>query len=74
MSFKDKNLPIYIMISFLFGKHIYDLSRLPMEVGFVGLETAIIRFLITLPIPIIVGLLVQRYPQYNNFCIRFEGR
>ncbi|NLW22893.1 MAG: hypothetical protein GXY88_06525 [Tissierellia bacterium] len=67
MSFKDKNLPIYIMISFLFGKHIYDLSRLPMEVGFVGLETAIIRFLITLPIPIIVGLLVQRYPNIITF-------
>ncbi|HOK49103.1 MAG TPA: hypothetical protein PLM18_02910, partial [Sedimentibacter sp.] len=28
-SFKDKNLPFYVFISFLFGKQVYDFARLP---------------------------------------------
>jgi uncharacterized membrane protein YraQ (UPF0718 family) len=55
-SFKDKNLPFYIFISFIFGKEIYDITRLPMEASLISPEIAVIRYLITLPIPIIMGL------------------
>ncbi len=60
LSFKDKNMPMYVFVSFLFGKQIYDFSRLPMEVSFLNPRITVIRFLITLPIPIILGLLVKR--------------
>lgn len=59
-SFKEKNLPFYIFISFIFGKQVYDFTRFPMETSLVSLEIAIIRNLITLPIPIIVGLFFER--------------
>lgn len=61
LSFKDKKLPVYMFISFIFGKQIYDFSRLPMEASLVNPQIAIIRYLITLPIPIIVGLFAKRY-------------
>ena len=59
-SFKDKNLPFYVFISFVFGKEIYDVTRLPMEASLVSLRIALIRYLITLPIPIVVGLYFER--------------
>lgn len=60
LSFREKKLPFYILITFIFGKQVYDLSRLPMEASLVSPEIALIRHLITFPIPIIVGLLVLR--------------
>ncbi|WP_422486585.1 permease [Gudongella sp. DL1XJH-153] len=60
VSLKDKNLPFHIFISFIFGKQVYDFARLPMEISLVSLDIAIIRNLITLPIPIIVGLYFER--------------
>jgi uncharacterized membrane protein YraQ (UPF0718 family) len=59
-SFAEKGLPVYILIAFLFGKHLYDFSRLPMEISLIDPQVALIRNLITLPIPIIAGLLAQR--------------
>ena len=59
-SFADKGFPTYILIAFLFGKHLYDFSRLPMEISLIDPQVALIRNLITLPIPIIAGLLAQR--------------
>ncbi len=59
-SLADKGLPFYILIAFLYGKNIYDFSRVPMEVSLVDPRIALIRNLITLPIPIITGLLAQR--------------
>mgnify|MGYP006874549496 CR=1 FL=1 len=60
-SFKDRKLPSYILISFIFGKHIYDFSRLPMESSFISPGITLIRYIITLPIPIVVGLLARRF-------------
>ncbi len=60
VSLKDKNLPFHIFITFIFGKQVYDFARLPMEISLVSLDVAIIRNLITLPIPIIVGLYFER--------------
>ncbi|MFY9174813.1 MAG: hypothetical protein WAO24_05640 [Peptococcia bacterium] len=69
-SFKDKKLPFYILISFIFGKQVYDFTRLPMEASLISPKIAIIRYLITLPIPIIVGLFFERRwkngPNYNR--------
>lgn len=59
--FKDKNLPLYILISFLFGKQVYDFARLPMEITLVGWDLTLIRYLITLPIPILAGLWTKRF-------------
>ena len=61
LSFREKNLPFYIFISFIFGKQIYDFTRLPMEISLIRADIAFIRFLITLPIPIIVGLSVKHF-------------
>ena len=61
MSFKDKNLPSYILISFIFGKQVYDFSRLPMESSFMGIDITLMRNIITLPIPIVVGILAKRF-------------
>ena len=58
-SFTEKGLPAYILIAFLFGKHIYDFSRIPMEITLIDPQIALIRNLITLPIPIIAGLLAE---------------
>lgn len=73
-NFKEMNLPFYILISFIFGKQVYDFARFPMEVSLVSLDIAIIRTLITLPIPIVVGLLAYKF--YNkgiSYPIEKEG-
>lgn len=60
-SFLDKELPFYILLSFLFGKYIYDFSRIPLEISLINTTTALIRNLITLPMPIVVGLLAYKF-------------
>ena len=54
-------MPFYVFIAFIFGKQVYDFARLPMEISLVRADTALIRYLITLPIPIIVGLSVKHF-------------
>ncbi len=61
LSFREKKLPFYTLITFIFGKQVFDFSRLPMETSLVGPEITLIRNLITFPIPIIVGLLALRF-------------
>lgn len=61
LSFKDKKLPFYVFISFIFGKQVYDFARLPMEISLTGADLTLIRYLITLPIPIVVGLTAKRF-------------
>ena len=65
-SLADKGLPFYILIAFLYGKNIYDFSRIPMEVSLVNPQIALIRLLITLAIPIITGLLAKRLFQHRS--------
>ena len=69
-SFREKKLPFYILISFLFGKQVFDFSRIPLEASLVSPNIALIRYLITLPIPIIVGFIVLRFfsntPSFDN--------
>lgn len=63
-SFTNKGMPFYIFIAFIFGKNTYDFTRIPMEVSLIDPKIALIRNLLTLPIPIIIGLLAQRF--YKN--------
>jgi len=42
------------------GKNLYDFSRIPMEVAMLGSRVALVRNLVTFPIPIMAGLLSQR--------------
>lgn len=60
-SFAEKGLPFYVLIAFLLGKNTYDFARFPMEASLIAPNIAIIRNLITLPVPIIIGLLAKRY-------------
>lgn len=60
-TFAGKNLPFYILISFVLGKQIYDFSRLPMEASLISPQIALIRYIITLPIPIVVGLFARKF-------------
>lgn len=54
---KEKGLPFYIFFSFIIGKQIYDFARIPMEVSLINPEIALLRYLITLPFPFLMGLL-----------------
>jgi len=58
--FKEKGIPFYLFFSFLAGKHVYDVARLPMEISLINPGIALLRNLITIPIPILIGLLSRR--------------
>lgn len=60
-SFNKKGMPFNIFIAFIFGKNVYDFTRIPMEVSLIDPNITLIRNLITLPIPIIAGLLAKRF-------------
>lgn len=57
----EKGLPFYILIAFLLGKNTYDFARFPMEASLVAPNIAVIRNLITFPIPIIASVLARRF-------------
>jgi uncharacterized protein len=48
------------MISFVAAKTLWNISRLPIEIAFVGVEITLIRFIITFPIPILAGVAVDK--------------
>lgn len=60
-NFLDKNLPFYILLSFIFGKQLYDFSRIPLEISLINPTVALIRNLITFLIPIVVGILAYKF-------------
>lgn len=62
--FHGYDLPYYILIAFIFGKHTYDFARIPMEISLVSPRIALIRYFATLPIPIIAALITYRL--YRN--------
>lgn len=70
-SFMEKELPFYIFISFVYGKHLYDFTRIPMEVSLIDPKIALIRNLITIPIPIIIGVLAKRFYGKSTMDIPF---
>ena len=58
--FKGKAIPFYLFNSFIFGKIIYDVTRLPMEISLINPTVALIRNILTFPLPFIVGYLYYR--------------
>jgi hypothetical protein len=60
-SFAGKEIPFPIFMAFVAGKQVYDFARLPMEISFIGPGIALIRNLITIPVPIIMGLLARYF-------------
>ena len=52
-----KGIPLYLFLSFLGGKQVYDLVRFPMEASLIHPAIACLRMALTLPIPLAIGLL-----------------
>lgn len=59
--FKGKGIPFYLLFSFVSGKQIYDFTRLPLEISLITPWIAILRNILTLPVPFIVGLISRRF-------------
>ncbi len=59
--FKDKGIPFYLLFSFVSGKQIYDFTRLPLEISLITPWIAIMRNILTFPVPFIMGLISRRF-------------
>ncbi len=59
--FKDKKVPFYLFYAFIQGKLVYDVARIPMEVSLINPAVALLRNLLTLPVPLIMGYLSRRF-------------
>lgn len=59
--FKGKDIPFYIIFSFVIGKQNYDFTRLPLEISLATPGIAALRNIITLPFPFIMSLIVRRF-------------
>ena len=64
--FHGHDLPYYILIAFIFGKYTYDFARIPMEISLISPKIALLRYLSTLPIPIIAALITYRLFRYRT--------
>lgn len=60
-TFKNRPIPSYMFFSFVAGKQVYDLLRLPMEISLINPLIALLRNLITLPVPLLMGLIFKRF-------------
>ncbi len=60
-SFKGKGIPFYLLFSFVIGKQGYDFTRLPLEISLISPWLALLRNVITLPVPLILGLISKRF-------------
>ncbi len=49
------------MVSFVAAKTLWNVTRLPIEIAFVGVEITVIRFLLTFPIPVLAGTFVDLF-------------
>ncbi len=59
--FKDKGIPFYLLFAFVAGKQNYDFARLPLEISLISPGLALLRNLITLPVPLVMGLIGKRF-------------
>ncbi len=59
--FKDKGIPFYLLFSFVSGKQIYDFTRFPLEISLITPWIAIMRNILTFPVPFIMGLISRRF-------------
>jgi uncharacterized protein len=58
-SFFIEGAEIGTVMAFIAAKNVWTLTRLPMEVALLGVSVTFLRYIITFPIPIIVGLLAN---------------
>ncbi len=67
--FKGKNIPFYLIFSFVAGKQSYDVTRFPLEASLTTPGLAILRNIITFPFPIVMGFIAKQYfPEgFNDF-------
>lgn len=56
------------LMAYIAGKAIWDLPRLPLEIGLFGTRFAVIRLTVTLFVPLAAGLLGNRF--FGNFRAR----
>ncbi len=61
IGFKGKGIPFYLLYAFVVGKHGYDFTRFPLEMSLISPGIALLRNIITLPVPFIMGLLSRRF-------------
>lgn len=64
-NFRDK-VPSYIFMSIITGKHVYDFTRFPMEFSLISPGIAVLRYIITLPVPILAGLICYYFPSLKK--------
>lgn len=60
-SFLLSGAEIGTAVTFVVAKNLWSLSRLPMEVALLGPRLTIIRFVVTLIFPVIVGLIANTF-------------
>jgi uncharacterized membrane protein YraQ (UPF0718 family) len=58
-SFFIEGAEIGTVMAFIAAKNVWTLTRLPMEVALLGVSVTFLRYIVTFPIPIIVGLLAN---------------
>lgn len=63
---KGKGIPYYLILSFTAGKHGYDFTRLPLEISLISPGLALLRNIITLPVPYLLGLVSRRIIKSNH--------
>ncbi len=59
--FKGKGISFYLLFSFVSGKQTYDFTRLPLEISLITPWIAILRNILTFPVPFIMGLISWRF-------------
>jgi len=52
---------IGVVFAFIAAKSLWTLSRMPMEVALIGPKIAFIRYLITFPLPILIGIAANAF-------------
>lgn len=73
VGFKGKGIPFYLLFSFVVGKQGYDFTRLPLEISLISPWLALLRNIITLPVPIILGLVSKKFFPQSVIGIGWEG-
>lgn len=60
-SFLLSGAEIGTVVTFVVAKNLWSLSRLPMEIALLGPKLTFVRFVVTLPFPIIVGVIANAF-------------
>jgi len=64
-SFLISGAEIGTVLAFVVAKNLWTISRLPMEVALIGPQITIVRYIVTLMFPILVGLIANIF--FKNY-------